>query len=354
MVFKRNADPNAAYALTPGLLDAMASLAAALDGRQAIDDAITRNSESMTAAQADQAAASATLGELEVALAIEIDAHRAADLEAAVGAARVASDSAAQLIARTTRIREALEAKAREADDLLATVRGDWEAALQDHKGVALRALHAELQEAVKPLLPILARAAALRSQGLMAWSNPLLADLLVPSPSDHNHHIVRGTRTEMTNGEPVDLLESWRRDSTAAALATSFQPVEDLRLRLARHKPFSAQLAKSMVLPEVSATNRAAGEYNRAIDRREQAEFDRLLAKREVNRVAVAAALASPAPSVPIDRNRQAAEFNRPIEEREEAERERRLDAMLTARAHRLAAEEERFRAHQESEGAM
>ena len=264
-------DLNEAYAFPPSLQAAMSNLDAALTARPSLDDAIRRNSEAITAAEAAHAVAEESLLEIEVKLAIEIDGAAAAKLEDLADAARLAQDTAGKSASRHTKIQAALFAKAIEADAAVAVARRELDVERAGFNGGALQALDAELRVAVQGLIPILARANALHAMKVVGWNNPLLIETNIPSPAHGNLASVHGSKVTSPTGEIADLAETWRDHASAVQLGQCVSGLHELSRRADMHRPFVPP-TKPANLSEGSRQNRLAAEHNRLVDEREAA----------------------------------------------------------------------------------
>jgi hypothetical protein len=264
-------DPNEAFSFPLSLQTAMTTLDAAMTARPALDAAILRNIAAILTAETAHADAEASLLEIEVRLAIEIDGTAASKLEEIADAARLARDTAEKAAARYTKIQSALFTKAIEADAAVAAARREMDVERTSFNSSALQALDSEIRFAVQGLIPILARANALHAMKVVGWNNPFLTETLIPAAAHGNPALVHGSKVTTPNGVTDDLAETWRDHASAVKLGLCVSSLHDLGRRAEMHRPFVPP-AKPANLSEGSRQNRLAAEHNRLVDEREAA----------------------------------------------------------------------------------
>lgn len=265
---------DSAYALPVSLKAAIASLHGALDAREQIDGAIISAAAKAVAGAEALASATATLAEIEVRLAVEVDHDKASKIEIEAIAARAAQAETEARNGQNARITKILHDSATEKDRGIADARALLETEVTLHRGAVETALQTDIAIAAQALIPVLARAHALRDAGMLHWGAPIFTDLTVPSALNGHPAPIAGTRVTTPDGGIADLMETWREHSDAVALSNSLAGLRQVRQRAAGHTDFQLRAFAPSKLSEASHQNRLAAEHNRQIEEREAARI--------------------------------------------------------------------------------
>jgi hypothetical protein len=259
-IFKTKPDPNAVYAITPELTEAMVALQEALDARARVDATIAKNAGARKAASDVCDAAEETASRLHTDLALEIDEAKIIALESAVERAQKEAHEAAVAFDRADRLQGALYARAPAADATIAAAREKFTSALSVYSRATNEALAIEAQEAVQNLIAVIKRGHAIAAAiGSLARYDGFLGSTLIPSPAPGAQALIGNGIAETLDGSRIDLAAASQNDPSTKALADVMRPLADLRQRAAGHRAFSPPPPPAA--PYVAQNRRAAEE---------------------------------------------------------------------------------------------
>ncbi len=268
----------AGYEMTPALLTAMSKLKETLQVRVDIDAAIAANAQAIGGTKQQEEAAAAAVAEIEVKLAIETDTLAVAQLEDDLAAATERMSFAVVAASRAARMKGALVAKAATADAEIGMAKTSFDREVSDFAGHILDSLHDELQRAAQALLVPLAKTHALLSVGLISWTNSVLEELRIPSPSwvpEKRATILDSRHAKLPGGERLDVQTAWPTIPGAEALAEYLAPIATLRREAAAHRPIAPPPPVDHRMPPEmlqAERNREAAERRAAEDARRAA----------------------------------------------------------------------------------
>jgi hypothetical protein len=234
------AAPASKYKVSAQMEEAIQKVEELLAKRKTIDAKIEAGLVEAKAAEAPYEAALEAEAQACANLALAIEEKDYLACEKAVEAAAEAVQVAHRKKILSARTVEALCNMAVTTDREIEVAKVDVDLEQGILAGEVVDAFAIELDEAIKPLLTVLAQAQALhvavRSPGLINFMN----GLVIPDPRDQSGrtHLV-GDGFVTRNGRRESVSAAMQEEPSAQAVAAALQPIVHVRAKLLSHRPF-------------------------------------------------------------------------------------------------------------------
>lgn len=208
--------------------------------RESIDAHINGQAAKVAEAEAGVHLANQALAEAEANLVLSDTEEKSLQAERLANEAGEHADKMQLALERCRRISEALCQKAMHADAQIAEAKSALDAEMGIYTNDMLATFSDELNAAIKPLVDALVRGQAL----YLALRNPSLGyvisevKLLDPMQAAHGIALV-DSRGAQVDGEMFNWTEKAVSDPYARAISQNLLPVQEIKRKIASHKPF-------------------------------------------------------------------------------------------------------------------
>lgn len=228
------------YGISAGMTDAIRNIEELLAKRASIVAKVDSGMVDAKAAEEPYQGALELQGIADANLALATDEADYLQCETAANAAAEAVESMRRTMTRLNRTVQALCRMAAETDQEIEVARVDVNLEIGLLSGDFAATFADDLNEAIKPLIAVLARGQALANSTHSPSLSHFVSGVVIPNPQDASgFYPLVGDGTVMVDGQSIQISGLANIDPSAVAIAHELLSIGAIRMKLLAHRPF-------------------------------------------------------------------------------------------------------------------